>query len=119
MYIHRKHRSLSRTPWEVYYARSAPHQSIPPRNSNHLNLLELSSYPDNHAISFGKQKVVFRFVVKTVISFKQKRFCKLIFYFLRKILKWRWSRPFSSKKSLHIFSQTDPLNHIISTFYTL
>ena len=86
MYIHRKHRSLSRTPWEVYYARSAPHQSIPPRNSNHLNLLELSSYPDNHAISFGKQKVVFRFVVKTVISFKQKRFCKLIFYFLRKSL---------------------------------
>ena len=26
-YIHTKHRSLSRTPWEIYYARSSPHPS--------------------------------------------------------------------------------------------
>ena len=26
LYIHHKHRSLSKTPWEVYYARSSPHQ---------------------------------------------------------------------------------------------
>ena len=24
-YIHKQHRSLSRTPWEVYYARPSPH----------------------------------------------------------------------------------------------
>ena len=27
--------------------------------------------------------------------------------------KWRWSRPFSGKKSPNKFSDTDPSNHII------
>ena len=31
-------------------------------------------------------------------------------------LKWRWSRPFSSKKSPHIFSETNPSNFIICQF---
>ena len=36
---------------------------------------------------------------------------------LRKILpKWRWSRPFSGKKSPHKFSDTDPSDLIISWF---
>ena len=36
---------------------------------------------------------------------------------LRKVLpKWRWSLPFSGKKSPHKFSETDPSNHIISRF---
>ena len=38
---------------------------------------------------------------------------------LRKCLrKWRWSRLFSGKKTAHKFSETDPLNHIISRFYS-
>ena len=87
----------------------------------------------------GKFTKFLLFQLKTVITFKQEIFSKLIQVFvdvpiqcasfyveridlaskLRKWLpKWWWSRPFPGKKSPYIFSETDPSNQIISTFYT-
>ena len=52
-YIHRKHRSLSRTPWEVYYSRSAPHSrySTPQLESFRPVDVELSSHPDDEVFA--------------------------------------------------------------------
>ena len=54
-YIHRKHRSLSRTPWEVYYSRSAPHSrySTPQLESFRPVDVELSSHPDDEVFASG------------------------------------------------------------------
>ena len=51
-HIHGKHRSLSRSPWEVYYARPAPHPTYSTTQLESLNPIdiELCSCPDDKTI---------------------------------------------------------------------
>ena len=53
VYIHTKHRSLSRTPWELYYVRSSPHPSkaITQFGSFASSFVESCSKPNNDTIS--------------------------------------------------------------------
>lgn len=53
IYVHNKHRSLSRTPWELYYARSSPHplKSVTHFDSFSPSFVESCSYPQAEAIT--------------------------------------------------------------------
>ena len=53
MHISLKHRSLSRTPWELYYARSSPHpfKTITPFEIFTSSFVEACSKPSNDTIS--------------------------------------------------------------------